>query len=227
MLCYVTTAGITPLQSVYNTLIHEWKMERQALLHCIFVWSVRQKDRVKYLTDSNGSKEYQLGVLPPFYSPLLLQHYEDTIPLGQPTLSRPLISTQFYLTSNEQPHEGQGQGGGGGGGSHIELTTINDSTHSIATDGSGAATKHLDSNSNVLREVGQEQADCAYDEWLQRRRVDLDATFQKMLRYTGGAKRCAVLVCGPARLMSDVAKCCGKYSNIQMTFDLHEESFLL
>lgn len=35
--------GITPLQSMYNTLIHEWRMNRQELAHIEFVWTLRRR----------------------------------------------------------------------------------------------------------------------------------------------------------------------------------------
>ena len=50
--------GITPLQSIYNTLIHEWKLGRRQLIHTSFVWTLKQRDNVEYLlTDGNAASE--------------------------------------------------------------------------------------------------------------------------------------------------------------------------
>ncbi|KAJ3039910.1 hypothetical protein HDV00_011693, partial [Rhizophlyctis rosea] len=109
--------GITPLQSVYNDLIYEWRSGRRELRHVVFVWSVREGGSYDYLLDAETQKKHRkennLGVLPPFHTPMLLEEYESeaetpSVAVGQkqPTNEHPIINTLFYLTRSSSPAGG-------------------------------------------------------------------------------------------------------------------------
>ncbi|RKO91938.1 FAD-binding domain-containing protein [Blyttiomyces helicus] len=98
--------GITPLQSIFNTLVADWRAGRRELRHCAFVWSVREGASYTYLLDEATQKahkiESNLGVLPPFHSPLLLELYDDSRrkESDHATNEKPIITTEFYLTGS-------------------------------------------------------------------------------------------------------------------------------
>lgn len=102
--------GVTPLQSIFNSLIHEWQAGRQELLHCVFVWSVRESSYYQYLHDERmwvaHKQANNLGVLPPFFTPMLLEQHEEGAQDRQPTNDQPIVSTQFYLTQAQNAATG-------------------------------------------------------------------------------------------------------------------------
>ncbi|KAJ3021200.1 hypothetical protein HKX48_009035 [Thoreauomyces humboldtii] len=96
--------GITPLQSIYNDIINNWRRGARELRHVVFAWAVRESGSYSYLLDESTQKAHKLqsglGVLPPFHTPMLLQEYtEQNHSLdNEPTNDNPIVSTEFYLT---------------------------------------------------------------------------------------------------------------------------------
>ncbi|KAJ3047295.1 hypothetical protein HK097_011660 [Rhizophlyctis rosea] len=108
--------GVTPLQSVYNSLIYEWKKGKKELRDVCFVWSVREGGVYDYLGDEEGQRreEGRLGVLPPFHTPMLLERYESGGG-GESTGGKPRIRTMFYLTGSGNSETMATSSGGDGG----------------------------------------------------------------------------------------------------------------
>jgi len=103
--------GITPLQSIFNGLVHDWRAGHQQLRHCAFVWSVREGASYTYLLEDqeylSHKQHNNLGVFPPFHTPMLLQDYEVTRmqTSEQPSNEQPYIKAHFYLTSSHTLNE--------------------------------------------------------------------------------------------------------------------------
>ncbi|KAJ3172174.1 hypothetical protein HDU88_006989 [Geranomyces variabilis] len=220
--------GITPLQSIYNgEIISDWKRGRRELRHVIFAWSVREGGTYDYLLDEATQKahklESNLGVLPPFHSPMLLKQYEDErhrAEMGsndgelfrrQPTNEHPIITTEFYLTR-------AGGGGGGGGGANTAAAAQQHAAiaplASSQGQGGGEALEMADTGANTTSPV-----------WVRSGRPDIDGMFTRMLAQPGGEHKCAVLVCGPESLVNAVKAACVRYTGPAFSFDLHEETF--
>ncbi|KAI8818321.1 FAD-binding domain-containing protein [Fimicolochytrium jonesii] len=100
--------GVTPMQSIYNDLVRDWRAAHRELRHCRFIWSVRATGAYDYLLDEetqrSHSKHNGLGVLPPFHTPMLLDEYHaNRAARGetQPTNEAPVLATEFYLTRGD------------------------------------------------------------------------------------------------------------------------------
>ncbi|KAJ3175071.1 hypothetical protein HDU87_006468 [Geranomyces variabilis] len=210
--------GITPLQSIYNgEIISDWKRGRRELRHVIFAWTVREGGAYDYLLDEATQKahklESNLGVLPPFHSPMLLKQYEDErhrAEMGrgdselfrrQPTNEHPIITTEFYLTRG-----------------HAAAPTAASQPAAVAP---------LAQHGGEMLEMADTGANTTSPVWVRSGRPDIDGMFTRMLAQPGGEHRCAVLVCGPESLVNAVKAACVRYTGPAFSFDLHEETFEL
>ncbi|KAJ3160138.1 hypothetical protein HDU86_000974 [Geranomyces michiganensis] len=198
--------GVTPMQSIYNDLVRDWRASLRELRHCRFIWSVRATGAYDYLLDketqASHSKHNGLGVLPPFHTPMLLDEYDaNRAARGevQPTNDAPVLATEFYLTKGVDNIAAAAAAAAG-------------QEHTAAA-AAAAATTEAEGRPQRL--------------WVRPGRPDLNTAFELMRTQHGGEQKCAVLVCGPRGLVREVRRKCLEFGNREMVFDLHVETFEL
>lgn len=108
--------GITPMQSIYNSLVHEKERGRE-LKHVHFVWSVRQFDMIDALRDSEGGpmlpeEVTRLSFQPDLVSQTSISSKTSAVQVvtdGDNDEKNPILQTDFYLTGKKQSDEDEKQ----------------------------------------------------------------------------------------------------------------------
>jgi predicted ferric reductase len=204
--------GITPLGSIYNDLLRVHYLGTRTLQRMRLIWSVRDLKLISSLyTDVRQADK---------------RHYD---PINH---HKQLSSPSFFSTRQS-------------------LETLDDSASAAAPPASpGHYHRHLQSNTVVplanklhcafyvtAQATGSLQSTQGnkWEEHVHGGRPDLVQSFQQMAQAMAEdeqqgeeavVKRCAVLACGPAEMISQVQRLCCRHSTPLVKFDLHQETFL-
>ena len=200
--------GVTPLGSVYNSLVHEHYEGTRVLHHLAMVWAVRDPLLISSLYDDPmkaDMEEAEASQPQPtfFFNPKTLAHHDALVDTATFTPRR----TTRLQESTIQPLAGR----------------VKNAFHVTKVEGSA--------------EVGKKSTEAVeWGEWMKEGRPELMATFAEMnaamhaeMKERGGAEngvvRCAVLACGPHSMIREVRKATLRQSSANVKFDLHEEEF--
>ena len=215
--------GVTPLGSVYNSLVHDHYRGVRRLRHLKLVWSLREPALITSLYDDvrraeSVSKQERADAAgePPsfFFHPRALAQRDAQVSAANLT-----PHTAASLHSTIHPLTGR----------------IKNAFH---------LTQLSTADADQLRGVQS-----YYGEWIKEGRPELAVAFNEMRdamiqertaassgeaevdsamaahSIESGVSRCAVLACGPRMLIDDVRAFCIRGSGAQIQFDLHEEEF--
>ena len=190
--------GITPLQSVFNALVHEASLGRAVVHRIRFVWSVREVELVHSIHGARlhaSAHPHASGSLPAAFQPDLLSiHQPIPADAGDDAGSRPAPAASALPAS---------------------LQAAVETSFHLTTGGADMSAEHLANLQAV------------YGHAFRIGRVDLDDTMRQMKAACAqnGDARVAVLVCGPAALVRDVKKAAVRWTDKACAFDVHTEEF--
>ena len=203
--------GITPLNSVYNELVHQHYAGQRVIRRMSFVWAVREAEVISSLyadVKRRNSKQPQTGPTPPAVAEMPW-HYvgrsalsaQDRLIVPKPAAAEPSVAplasrcvASFHITGTPQQQQPQ-----------------------IAS---------ADSPAPELPSDWDEDWITRGRPMLQDRLGAMAAALNAHSEADGGKiQRCAVMLCGPAMLVKDVQKACIRQSRGKVRFDIHEETF--
>ena len=227
--------GVTPLGSVYNSLVHEHYRGVRRLRQLKLVWSLREPALIKSLYDDvrraeavEQEERADAKGEPPsyFFDPQALARRDALIHTASTTLPPATEQTEAATEQSQQRLAVQPLAG-----------RIHNAFHLTALSSAEADREQLRGVQSY------------YGEWVREGRPELADAFGEMraalleeraeaakatavsaagaeVQSSGaGVSRCAVLACGPRLLIDDVRAFCIRQSSAEVRFDLHEEEF--
>lgn len=224
--------GVTPAQSIFNHLIHEYCEEGRELRKCIYIWTVKDRAMISSVDESRVSEKNIIRgskkeVLPRSFQPNLLD-FDGTESKVVPDEEKAPLVMEVGVSSNAV---------------HPSITIKKSRSFSFKQETLASKDPfHVEFYLTSIRnkeEFAAANIDPEHQPYLKFGRPNLPEKWKSIAEMCvrEGIPRVAVLVCGPEPMVVEVSKLCSTAYTVStkndlgtevtgsVIFDLHKEEF--